>query len=275
MESYIDIRNVLSCGYVKFLDVMPRITNTELKCDEAIVSAARTSYDKKSSSYEDDVRIIQYMMRHNHTSPFEMAELKFEVYLPISSARQWMRHRTGNYNELSLRYTVAKPDFNVHNIWRHPSDTNKQSSSGEFEDEELTKMIEENNNKSYEIYNKLIEKGVCKEQARDCLPVSTYTKFVYKTDLHNLFNFLRLRMSPHAQYEIRVYANAIFDMIKPFFPISIPAFEKYKLHCVTFSVEEQKILAKMLSNSIEVVESPLSKGEQREFYEKIDSIVKL
>ena len=201
--------------------------------DASICRAARVSYDQ-TGKQGDDRKLIRYLMRHNHTSPFEMAELKFIIRVPIDSWRQWVRHRTASINEYSTRYreaieSVAIPDWKD---WRTQSTTSKQG-SGELLPEDVGEMCTmdfiEAADACKDAYNSLLRRGVAREQARSVLQVANYTEAYWKIDLHNLLHFLRLRMAPDAQQEIRDYANAIHDLIEPLFPLTMQAFADYRL----------------------------------------------
>jgi thymidylate synthase (FAD) len=212
---------------------MPRFAPVGKTADFAIVQAARVSYGQGTRQVNEDRGLIRYLARHRHTTPFEMVEFKFHHVMPIFIARQWIRHRTANVNEYSARYSVVPDRF------YHPGTENvrKQSASnrqgGEEPMDELTaKEFCEHLDKvegSYAEYEKFIEKGVAREIARIALPVSVYTEWYWKCDLHNIFHFLSLRMDPHAQQEIRDYANAMFALIQPIVPIAAEAFEDYQL----------------------------------------------
>jgi thymidylate synthase (FAD) len=189
--------------------------------DNTIVSAARVSYLGESKGTDKDTELLRYLMENNHTSPFEQVEFQFRVKCPLFVAREWMRHRTWSYNEISRRYTSKDIEFHIPSVLRAQSKTNKQSSEySENINQELIGNIEKNSIDSYNLYKLLINKGVCREQARMVLPVNMYTSFYAKTDLHNLFHFLELRTDSKAQAEIRLYAFAIELLIEPIVPIS-------------------------------------------------------
>jgi thymidylate synthase (FAD) len=215
-------------GFVELLDVMGD--------DAAICAAARVSYDQ-TKKVSDDRTLIRYLMRHNHTTPFEMAELKFIVRVPMDIWRQWVRHRTASINEYSTRYreaidSAAIPDWGE---WRTQSTTNKQG-SGEMLPEDYgshcTRDFADATDACREAYNKLIARGVAREQARSVLQLATYTEAYWKIDLHNLLHFLRLRMAPDAQQEIREFANAIYMLVSPLFPFTFEAFVHYRLEAI-------------------------------------------
>lgn len=213
-------------GYVELLDTLPRKgeylykDGTKIsKLEKDIVDAARVSYTyrkKKEETLDGDLRLLKYLWVNKHMSPFEMVQLKFRVKVPLPIARQWMRHRTGKYNEVSRRYTEENLEFFYPDEWRFQSQKNKQSSYG-------TVKINDNIIKAHylsclNLYDDLLSKGVSREQARLVLPLGIYTEFIFSIDLRNLMNFLEQRDSEHAQYEIRVYAVAIKNILKELMP---------------------------------------------------------
>ncbi len=215
-------------GYVKLLDIMGS--------DQDIVDAARISYDRQGDS--KDRALIRYLLRHKHTSPFEMAEMKFELRMPIFVARQWVRHRTASMNEVSARYTELPDDMFVpEKVWLQSTD-NKQGRAESIDDENIIGSIEMANTKAYEWYGHLLSEGVSRELARGVLPLNIYTKFVWKMDLHNLMHFLNLRLDPHAQEEIRDYATVIEKMVEEHFPLAHEAFVDYVRDAYTLSTME-------------------------------------
>jgi thymidylate synthase (FAD) len=234
--------------------------------DDSIVQAARISYNEAGYA-EDPVKtrhLIRYLMRNWHTTPFEMVEFKFHIKAPIYVARQWLRHRTASVNEVSARYTQIKEDeFYVPIEFRKQSKTNHQGSdpSDHFDYQknyQFNELQSATCNAAFENYKLLLEHGVAKELARGVLPVCTMTEFYWKIDLHNLFHFLRLRMSDHAQLEIANLAKIIYDAIKPIVPMACEAFEDYRLNAVTLTGPE--ILAIRSGDC-----TALSKREQDEF----------
>lgn len=223
-------------GLVALLDVMPRLAPVGKTADYAIVQAARVSYGEGTRQVNEDRGLIRYLARHRHSTPFEMVEFKFHHVMPIFIARQWIRHRTANVNEYSARYSVVKDRFyrpSIGNV-RKQSTSNRQG--GEEPIDTLTAqeyldhldLVES----QYGEYQQLMEKGVSRELARIALPVSVYTEWYWKCDLHNIFHFLSLRMDAHAQQEIRDYANAMFALIKDVVPIAAEAFLDYRLQAV-------------------------------------------
>jgi len=217
-------KEVLDHGYVLLVDVMGN--------DDAIADAARVSYDKGTTQVRNNERLIKYLYKHDHSSPFEQVEFKFEVKLPMFVARQMVRHRTASLNEVSARYSVLEDEFYVPELERLNTQhsKNKQQSSTEViqNPEEVRDKIIELQKKSYETYLELLDQGLVRELARNVLPVSIYTKWVWKIDLKNLLHFIRLRESSDAQYEIKVYAEAMLELIEPYVPITIEAYrERY------------------------------------------------
>lgn len=231
--------------------------------DSSIVQAARVSYGDGTKSVSEDRQLIRYLMRHWHTTPFEMVEFKFHVKVPIFVARQWLRHRTASVNELSARYSVVKDECWFPEEYRTQSETKKQCSSqdGSFVDKDLLTSQRYSCEIAFNVYEGLLEQGIARELARTHLPQSTFTEFYWKIDLHNLFHFLRLRIDEHAQKEIRDCAVQIFECIKPIVPIACEAFEDYRIQSVTLTGPEVKALK---TNTVE----HLSKGEKREFEQK-------
>ena len=218
--------NVLDQGFVTLVDCMGD--------DQAIVQSARVSYGEGTKKVSTDRGLIRYLIRHRHTTPFEMAEVKFMVRVPMDCWRQWIRHRTANVNEYSTRYSVAIDAMQTtpETEWRSQSASNRQGSESFFPAEEGKAYTE--SEKSFQdaatkLYNERIEQGMAREQARKDLPLCTYTEAYWKIDLHNLLHFLHLRMDSHAQWEIRQYAKTIGEQIvKPLFPMVWEAFEDYR-----------------------------------------------
>lgn len=223
---------VLDKGWIELVDMMPH-PDTEISGDLAIVNAARVSFLGESKGNERDKRLLFYLLRNRHTSPFEMVEFKFRVRAPLVTWWQWVRHRTWNMNAQSGRYTpFEENDFYVPNVWRKQSKDNKQASEGELTTEsgqELTHDLIQHYDEGFRLYSKALEKGVSKEMARLFLPgFSVYYTWVTKIDAHNLMHFLRLRMASDAQYEIRVYAEAIYEhFFQPALPWTAEAFHEY------------------------------------------------
>lgn len=211
--------------------------------DSAIVQAARVSYGAGTKTVSDDRALIRYLLRNWHTTPFEMVVFKFHVRCPIFVARQWMRHRTASVNELSARYSVIQDDFYVPSPYSAQSADNKQGSDHENTvPEHLTLDGISVSSTAFSFYNRLLQEGASREQARIVLPQGTYTEFYWKMDLHNLFGFLQKRMDHHAQSEIRILAEKMFQLIKPIVPVSCEAFQDYRLDALTLTGPEIKAL---------------------------------
>src|SRR4051794_21901957 len=231
-------------GLVALLDVMPRFAPMGKTADFAIVQAARVSYREGTKQVNEDRGLIRYLMRHRHTTPMEMVEFKFHQVMPIFVARQWIRHRTANVNEYSARYSIVQDRFyhpSLENV-RKQSTTNRQGGDERMDAATAQEFLDwlDSVEKNYERYEQLIEKGVSRELARIALPVSVYTEWYWKIDLHNLLHFLSLRMDPHAQQEIRDFANAMFALIRPIVPIAAEAFLDYhsqSMHLTRLEVE--------------------------------------
>jgi thymidylate synthase (FAD) len=231
-------------GLVALVDVMPRLVPIGKTADFAIVQAARVSYGEGTKQVNEDRGLIRYLARHRHTTPFEMVEFKFHHVMPIFVARQWIRHRTANVNEYSARYSVVRDRFFKPQLGdvRRQSASNRQGGEEAMDSATAQEFLEylDEVERSYEKYQHFIEKGVAREIARIALPASVYTEWYWKIDLHNLFHFLSLRMDEHAQKEIRDYANAMFELIKPIVPIAAEAFLDYNfgaLHLTRLEVE--------------------------------------
>lgn len=221
----------LDHGFVTLVDCMPRmIKDEEESADHAIAEAARCSYQRGTKTMADDKTLIRYLMRHNHSSPFEMIEFKFHCKLPIYTARQMVRTRTASLNELSGRYSEMPEEYDIPGELRVQSLTNTQGSEGGLDEEtvrKLTGLMNLQLKDGFNFYHQLLEAGVAREQARIVLSLATYTEWFWKIDLHNLLHFLDLRCDGHAQKEIQVYANAILDLLKPIVPWSLEAWEDY------------------------------------------------
>jgi thymidylate synthase (FAD) len=265
-----DAIKCLDKGFVRLVDSMGG--------DDAIVQAARVSYGQGTSKVSQDRGLIRYLMRHRHTTPFEMVEFKFHCKMPIFVARQWVRHRTANINEYSLRYSEARDEFyypEPENI-QFQSTLNKQGRSGEVPPELKQKVLEyfkENSERSFALYQELNEAGVARELARSLLPVNIYTEWYWKNDLHNLLHFIGLRSDGHAQYEIRVFSDAMAHYVKEKAPFAWEAYQDYVVHGMRFSKIEKGLLEKQLSDRVidDIVEdiayqltATLHKGKPRE-----------
>lgn len=233
-------------GLVALVDVMPRLAPVGKTADFAIVQAARVSYGAGTKQVNEDRGLIRYLARHRHTTPFEMVEFKFHHVMPIFIARQWIRHRTANVNEYSARYSVVQDRFyhpSLENV-RKQSKTNRQGGEEPMDAVTAQEFLDylDKVEKSYEEYQRLMDKGVARELARIGLPVNVYTEWYWKIDLHNLFHFLSLRMDAHAQQEIRDYANAMYALIQPIVPIAAEAFLDYNYGAVHLSRLEVEAL---------------------------------
>ena len=256
---------VLDKGHIRVIDYMGG--------DEAIVQAARVSYGKGTKKISEDRGLIRYLMRHRHTTPFEMCELKLHVRIPMDHWRQWIRHRTASVNEYSTRYSEAIDDkqCTLPGEWRFQSGTNKQG-SGEFMPEEEGAHWTGGERAFHEyaarVYQDRIDAGIAREQARKDLPLSTYTEAYWKIDLHNLLHFLSLRMDSHAQKEIRSYANIIGnEIVAPWVPHSWEAFNDYRLCAVSFSrleLEALNLWISTIGNSMSAEEMEQGTSELRE-----------
>ena len=218
---------VLDDGFVRVVDYMGD--------DGSIVQAARVSYGKGTKKVSEDRGLIRYLLRHRHTTPFEMCEIKLHVRVPMDCWRQWIRHRTANVNEYSTRYSIAidRAQATAPDQWRQQAASNRQGSDG-FADAEtgarLTRREHELQELARGVYEERLELGIAREQARKDLPLSTYTEAYWKVDLHNLLHFLALRMDPHAQEEIRAYATVIGErIVANWVPLAWEAFEDYRM----------------------------------------------
>ncbi len=226
---------VLDKGWIELIDLMPHPAS-KISGDLAIVNAARVSFLGESKGPDRDKKLLFYLLRHRHTSPFEMVEFKFRVRAPLVTWWQWVRHRTWNMNAQSGRYTpFQESDFYVPDVWRRQSKDNKQASEGALaaaENDELTRELLDHYAEGFRLYSQALEQGVSKEMARLFLPgFSVYYTWVAKIDAHNLMRFLRLRMASDAQLEIRVYAEAINQrFFKRALPWTAEAFERYVLN---------------------------------------------
>ncbi len=270
--------NVLDHGFIRLIDYMGG--------DESIVQAARVSYGKGTKKVSQDRGLIRYLMRHKHTTPFEMCEIKFHVKLPIFVARQWIRHRMANVNEYSARYSILDKEFYVPVTLESQSKKNNQGRGErikENSEKEYIDKIRLNSKNAYSLYLELLNldddgnvvdpsrDNVAREISRLVLPVNFYTQFYWKIDLHNLLHFLSLRTDKHAQYEIRVYADKILDIVKLWVPLTYEAFEDYRRKSITFSSQEVSLLTGSIDKS-KIKEKPqdMSEREWEEFNSKID-----
>jgi thymidylate synthase (FAD) len=247
--------DVLDHGFVRVIDYMGD--------DSSVVQAARVSYGRGTKKLNEDRGLIRYLMAHSHTTPFEMAELKIHVKLPIFVARQWVRHRTASLNEYSARYSVLDREFYIPEVEQISSQsTNNRQGRGELlkrqKSEYVQELLRDDANRNYNNYLQMInsddagqplregEDGLARELARMNLTLNTYTQWYWKANLHNIFNFLRLRADPHAQYEIRVYADIILDIVKRWMPLSHEAFIDYKLNSATISSQSIAVIKRLI-----------------------------
>lgn len=270
----------LDHGHVTLIDVMPRmVPESQKTSDYAIVQAARVSYGDGTKSVNEDRGLIRYLMRHVHTTPFEMVEFKFHAKMPIFVARQWVRHRMSSINEYSGRYSIMKDEFyrpDTDNV-RQQSKTNKQGSEGKIEDTDAQGFLENLDlicNKAYASYEEGLNNGVAREQARMLLPLNLYTEWYWKIDLHNLFHFLGLRCDAHAQWEIRVFAEAMLSLITPIVPIAVEAWNDYHDHrgAMKLSRLEIEALRSVLSEQNIPCLSSDNKREQAEWQSKAERL---
>jgi thymidylate synthase (FAD) len=258
---------VLDHGFIRVVDYMGD--------DAAICQAARVSYGKGTKSVQNDEGLIRYLMRHWHSTPFEMCEVKLHVKLPVFVARQWIRHRTANVNEYSARYSILDREFYIpapEHIAAQ-SVVNNQGRGEALTGAEAARVLDilkTDSERSYDNYQAMIsddgQRGLARELARMNLPTNIYTQWYWKVDLHNLLHFLRLRADAHAQYEIRVYADAICSVVADWVPFAYAAFEDYRLGGATLSETALKCVRRMLKGEAVTQEtSGMSKGEWREF----------
>lgn len=243
-------------GFVALVDTMPRLVPEGQTADAAIVQAARVSYGQGTKKVSEDKGLIRYLLRHRHTTPFEMVELKFHIAMPIFIARQWIRHRTANVNEYSARYSIVPDRFyrpTLESV-RKQSKSNRQGGEDRFSvdtpeeaqtAEDFLRFLDETE-ALYAKYTQFTEKGVSREMARIGLPVSVYTEWYWKCDLHNTLRFLSLRMDPHAQQEIRDYARAMYALMEPIIPLTMEAFRDYEMDSVRLTRLEIEALRAMV-----------------------------
>jgi thymidylate synthase (FAD) len=236
---------VLDDGFVALVDCMGD--------DGSVVQAARVSYGEGTRKVSDDRQLIRYLMRHAHTTPFEMAELKFVVRVPMDCWRQWIRHRTASVNEYSTRYSLAIDSMQTtpDDEWRRQAASNRQGSAGpvtQAEGRPLTQAEQELQSLARKVYEERLAAGIAREQARKDLPLSTYTEAYWKIDLHNLLHFLALRMDVHAQLEIRRYAEAIGrQIVQPLFPLVWEAFTDYRLEAMRLTKLDAEVIQRLVA----------------------------
>lgn len=254
---------VLDHGFVRLVDY--------LGSDQRIVQSARVSYGEGTKTYRQDKGLINYLLRNDHTSPFEQVVFTFHVKMPIFVARQWTRHRTARMNEISGRYSVMKDEVYIpsdENI-AFQSEDNKQGRANEPVSaetaNEVKAIMKEDAERAFRNYHRMIDMGIAREISRIDLPLSMYTEFYWQIDLHNLFHFLKLRLDGHAQYEIRQYGLVMLEIIRKVCPMATEAFENHKLNGRSFSGHEMEAIRAMLEGK----ECPLEKREKEIFLEKL------
>jgi thymidylate synthase (FAD) len=273
-------KKVLDHGLVRLIDCMPAANDTKTSFEQAIVQMARVSYGSGTKSFREDLGLVKYLLENDHTSPFEGVVLKFHIKMPIFVARQWVRHRTASINEYSARYSVVEDSFYIPKIERlnSQSETNKQGSSGEviLEADNVELMIKQHSEKSYELYEKLLEKGLSRELSRMVLPVNVYTEMYWVMNLHNLLKFLRLRMDSHAQYEIQVFANAIYDILSEIAPNIMEIWKSSSFDSLKLTAEEVEKMHSFTTIQIDenVNIEGWSKRRRESFMEKIRRFIK-
>ena len=271
---------VLDHGFVRVIDYMGD--------DSSVVQSARVSYGKGTKKISNDKGLIKYLMRHRHSTPFEMCEIKFHIKLPIFIARQWIRHRTANVNEYSARYSILDKEFYIPSAENlaAQSQINNQGRGDALTDDEASNVIQILKNdaeQTYANYETLLNEnssggvldesksGIARELARMNLTLNTYTQWYWKIDLNNLLHFLALRADDHAQYEIRVYADVMLDLVKKWVPLTYEAFEDYRMGGTELSAKEIKLMRKLLKGEkVSFEEEGLSKREWSELQKKFD-----
>ncbi|GHM58312.1 MAG: flavin-dependent thymidylate synthase [Candidatus Mesenet longicola] len=253
---------ILDHGFIRVIDYMGS--------DSAVVQAARVSYGEGTKHISQDAALINYLMRHSHTTPFEMCEIKFHVKLPIFVARQWVRHRTANINEYSARYSILSREFYIPEVSQvaEQSKNNAQGRGKELDYEtakNITEVLSKNSDLVYSSYDKFLEDGLAREIARINLTLNYYTELYWKIDLHNLLRFLKLRSDHHAQYEIRVYAEEMIKIIKKWVPLTYNAFAEYCLESASISKSGLDVVRKLIKGEeIKREESGIGKREWNE-----------
>jgi thymidylate synthase (FAD) len=266
---------VLDHGFVRVVDTMGD--------DSAVVQAARVSYGSGTKGVREDRDLIRFLLRQRHTSPFEMAEIKLHCKMPIFVARQWVRHRTANINEVSARYSELPGDFYIPDLdqIREQSGTNKQGRGDAVLDtlaHNFRDSTQGHSLNSYAAYGADLQSGIARELARINLPLNIYTEWYWKVDVHNLLHFLNLRADGHAQYEIRVYADAILKFVEEWMPETHGAFTDYVYGAVTLSRMEVEILHNFMSSrddrAIETMRILINQKDEMSNREKIESLSK-
>lgn len=254
---------VLDHGFVRLVDY--------LGSDQRIVQSARVSYGGGTKTYRQDKGLINYLLRNDHTSPFEQVVFTFHLKMPIFVARQWVRHRTGRMNEISGRYSVMKDECYIPDASKIAlqSEDNKQGRKNEAVDAGTALKVQELMRKDHErvfgTYNELLDMGIAREISRIDLPLGLYTEFYWQMDLHNLFHFLKLRLDGHAQYEIREYAKVILELVRAVCPIATEAFENHRMDGVSLSGKEKEAVKAVLEGR----ENPLSGRDLEILLEKL------
>lgn len=272
--------SVLDHGFIRVIDYMGD--------DSSIVQAARVSYGKGTKQVSTDSGLIKYLMRHWHSTPFEMCEIKYHIKLPIFIARQWIRHRTANVNEYSARYSILDKEFYLPNQENLAAQSkNNRQGRGEVltgdQAKEVLNLLKNDAERTYDNYEIMLNQrydgsvidekksGLARELARMNLTLNTYTQWYWKTDLLNLMNFLRLRADSHAQYEIRAYADVMLDTLKKWVPITFEAFMDYRVGGTEVSSKGKKVLKDLISGkNINIESSGLSKREWNELMNSFD-----
>ena len=271
---------VLDHGFIRVIDYMGD--------DSSIVQSARVSYGKGTKKISNDKGLIKYLMRHRHSTPFEMCEIKFHIKLPIFIARQWIRHRTANVNEYSARYSILDKEFYIPSAENLAAQSaiNNQGRGDALTDDEASNVIQilkKDAEQTYSNYETLLNEssegniidesksGIARELARMNLTLNTYTQWYWKIDLNNLLHFLALRADDHAQYEIRVYADAMLDIVKKWVPLTYEAFEDYRIGGTELSAKEVNLMRKLLKGEkVSFEEEGLSKREWSELQKKFE-----
>ena len=271
---------VLDHGFIRVIDYMGD--------DSSIVQSARVSYGKGTKKISNDKGLIKYLMRHRHSTPFEMCEIKYHIKLPIFIARQWIRHRTANVNEYSARYSILDKEFYIPSAENLAAQSaiNNQGRGDALTDDEASNVIQilkKDAEQTYSNYETLLNEssegniidesksGIARELARMNLTLNTYTQWYWKIDLNNLLHFLALRADDHAQYEIRVYADAMLDIVKKWVPLTYEAFEDYRIGGTELSAKEVNLMRKLLKGEkVSFEEEGLSKREWSELQRKFE-----
>ena len=271
---------VLDHGFIRVIDYMGD--------DSSIVQSARVSYGKGTKKISNDKGLTKYLMRHRHSTPFEMCEIKFHIKLPIFIARQWIRHRTANVNEYSARYSILDKEFYIPSAENLAAQSaiNNQGRGDALTDDEASNVIQilkKDAEQTYSNYETLLNEssegniidesksGIARELARMNLTLNTYTQWYWKIDLNNLLHFLALRADDHAQYEIRVYADAMLDIVKKWVPLTYEAFEDYRIGGTELSAKEVNLMRKLLKGEkVSFEEEGLSKREWSELQRKFE-----